>query len=85
VLPLARLFDQVTALDPEPGMLQVANGVANKRESPTCAGAGRSRKTSRHSTSLVASGHFGQSFHRVSRLEVAEVVYDHLVPVARWS
>jgi 2-polyprenyl-3-methyl-5-hydroxy-6-metoxy-1,4-benzoquinol methylase len=36
-LPLARLFDQVTALDPEPGMLQAAQrrcqqaGVANVR------------------------------------------------------
>ena len=37
VLPLARLFDQVTALDPEPGMLQAGQrrcqqaGVANVR------------------------------------------------------
>jgi SAM-dependent methyltransferase len=81
VLPLARLFDQVTALDPEPGMLQAGQrrcqqaGVANVRwvqgvaEDIAALNPGSWRAVT-----------FGQSFHRVRRLEVAEAVYDLLVP-----
>ena len=47
VLPLARLFDQVTALDPEPGMLEAGRRRCQRRESPTCAGCRVSPKTSR--------------------------------------
>jgi len=81
VLPLARLFDQVTALDPEPGMLRAGQrrcehaGVANVRwvrgvaEDIAALNLGSWRAVT-----------FGQSFHRVRRLEVAEAVYDLLVP-----
>jgi SAM-dependent methyltransferase len=81
VLPLARLFDEVTALDPEPGMLQAGQrrceqaGVANVRwvqgvaEDIAALNLGSWRAVT-----------FGQSFHRVRRLEVAEAVYDQLVP-----
>jgi ubiquinone/menaquinone biosynthesis C-methylase UbiE len=80
-LPLARLFDQVTALDPEPGMLQAGQrrcqqaGVANVRwlqgvaEDIAALNLGPQRAVT-----------FGQSFHRVRQLEVAETVYDLLVP-----
>ncbi len=80
-LPLARLFDQVTALDPEPGMLQAGQrrcqqaGVANVRwlqrvaEDIAALNLGPQRAVT-----------FGQSFHRVQQLEVAETVYDLLVP-----
>jgi SAM-dependent methyltransferase len=78
-LPLARLFDQVTALDPEAGMLQAGQrrcqqaGVANVRWvqgvadhiAPLNLGSWRAVT-------------FGQSFHRVRQLEVAETVYDLL-------
>ena len=80
-LPLARLFGQVTALDPEPGMLRAGRrrcqraGVANVRwlqgaaEDLAALNLGPQRAVT-----------FGQSFHRVRRLEVAEAVYDLLVP-----
>jgi SAM-dependent methyltransferase len=75
------LFDQVTALDPEPGMLQAGQrrcqqaGVANVRwlqgvaDDIAALGLDPQRAVT-----------FGQSFHRVRRLEVAEAVYDLLVP-----
>jgi len=81
VLPLARLFDQVTALDPEPGMLQVGQrrcqqaGVANVR---WVQGVAEDIATLNFGSWRVVT--FGQSFHRVRRLEVAEVVYDQLAP-----
>jgi ubiquinone/menaquinone biosynthesis C-methylase UbiE len=80
-LPLARLFGQVTALDPEPGMLREGRrrclraGVANVRwrqgvaEDIAALDLGPQRAVT-----------FAQSFHRVRRLEVAEAVYDLLVP-----
>ena len=84
VLALAALFDQVTAIDPEPGMLQAGKqrchqaGIANVSwvqgvaEDISALGPGSWRVVT-----------FGQSFHRVRRLEVAQTVYDLLVPVAR--
>jgi SAM-dependent methyltransferase len=75
------LFDQVTALDPEPGMLQAGQRrcqqarVANVRwvqgvaEDIAALNPGSWRAIT-----------FGQSFHRVRQLEVAEAVYDLLVP-----
>ena len=80
-LPLAGLFDQVTALDPEAGMLQAGQrrcqqaGVANVRwvqgvaEDLAALDGGPWRVVT-----------FGQSFHRVRQLDVAEAVYDLLVP-----
>ncbi len=81
VLALAQLFDQVTALDPEPGMLQAGRrrcqqaGVANVR---WVQGVAEDIATLNLGSWRVVT--FGQSFHRVRRLEVAEVVYDLLVP-----
>jgi SAM-dependent methyltransferase len=81
VLPLAWLFDRVMALDPEPGMLRAGQrrceqaGVANVRwvqgvaEDIAALNLGSCRAVT-----------FGQSFHRVRRLEVADAVYDLLVP-----
>lgn len=81
VLTLARLFDQVVALDPERGMLQVGRrrcrqaGIADVRwvqgvaEDLARLGVGPCRVVT-----------FGQSFHRVRRLEVAEAVFDLLAP-----
>jgi len=80
-LPLARLFDQVTALDPEPGMLQAGQrrcqqaGVANVRWVQ-----GVADDIAALNLSPQRAVTFGQSFHRVRRLEVAEAVYDLPVP-----
>lgn len=80
-LTLAELFDQVVAVDPEPGMLAVGQrrcreaGVTNVRwvqgvaENLATVGLGTCRAVM-----------FGQSFHRVQRLEVAEAVFDILAP-----
>jgi ubiquinone/menaquinone biosynthesis C-methylase UbiE len=79
--PLARLFDQVTALDPEPGMLQTGRrrcrraGVANVRWVR-----GVADDIARLHPGSWRAVTFGQSFHRLRRLEVAEAVYDLLVP-----
>jgi SAM-dependent methyltransferase len=79
-LPLARLFDQVTALDPEPDMLQVGQrrchqaGLANVR---WVQGVAEDIATLNLGSWQVVT--FGQSFHRVRQLEVVEVVYDQLV------
>jgi ubiquinone/menaquinone biosynthesis C-methylase UbiE len=81
VLPLARLFDQVTALDPEPGMLEAGRrhcqeaGVTNVR---WVQGVAEDIATLNLGSWRVVT--FGQSFHRVRRLEVAETVYDQLGP-----
>lgn len=80
-LDLARLFDQVTALDPEPGMLQAGQrrcrqaGVGNVRWVP-----GVAEDIAALNPGSWRAVTFGQSFHRVRRLEVAEAVYDLLVP-----
>jgi ubiquinone/menaquinone biosynthesis C-methylase UbiE len=81
VLVLARLFDHVTALDPEPGMLE-----AGRRRCQQ-AGVGNVRWVQGVADDIAALNlgswrvvTFGQSFHRVQRLEVAEAVYDLLVP-----
>jgi ubiquinone/menaquinone biosynthesis C-methylase UbiE len=81
VLPLAGLFDQVTALDPEPGMLEAGRrrcqqaGVANVH---WVQGVAEDIATLNLGSWRVVT--FGQSFHRVRRLVVAEAVYDLLVP-----
>jgi SAM-dependent methyltransferase len=81
VLPLARLFDQITGLDPEPGMLQAAErrcqqaGVTNVR---WVQGVAEDIPTLNLGSWRVVT--FGQSFHRVRRREVADAVYDQLVP-----
>ncbi len=80
-LPLARLFDQVTALDPEPGMLQAGQrrcqrgGVANVRWVQ-----GVAEDIAALAPGPLRAVTFGQSFHRVRQLEVAETGYDLLVP-----
>jgi len=80
-LALAQLFDEVTALDPERGMLQ-----AGRRRCQQ-AGLGNVRWVEGVAEEIASLGlgswravTFGQSFHRVRRLEVAEAVYDLLVP-----
>jgi ubiquinone/menaquinone biosynthesis C-methylase UbiE len=81
VLPLAGVFGHVTALDPEPGMLQAGQrrcqqaGIANVR---WVQGVAEDIATLNLGSWRVVT--FGQSFHRVRRLEVAEAVYDLLVP-----
>lgn len=81
VLALAHLFDQVTALDPDSGMLDAGRrrcqqaGVANVR---WVQGVADDIATLNLGSWRVVT--FGQSFHRVRRLEIAEVVYDVLVP-----
>jgi SAM-dependent methyltransferase len=80
-LPLAPLFDQVTALDPEPGMLQAGQrrcqqaGITNVRWVQ-----GVAEDTTALAPASWRAVTFAQSFHRVRRLEVAEAVYDLLVP-----
>ena len=81
VLELAGLFRQAVALDPEVGMLREGQrrcqqaGVDNVRwvlgmaEDVPVLDLGPCRVVT-----------FGQSFHRVRRLEVAEIVYDLLEP-----
>jgi SAM-dependent methyltransferase len=80
VLVLAQLFDQVTGLDPEPGMLQVGRWCCQQ------AGVDNVRWVQGVAEDIAALNlgswrvvTFGQSFHRVRRLEVAETVYDQLV------
>jgi SAM-dependent methyltransferase len=81
VLSLARLFGHVTALDPEPGMLRAGQrrcqqaGVANVRWVQ-----GVAEDIAALTPGSWRAVTFGQSFHRVRRLEVAEAVYDLLVP-----
>ena len=81
VLSLARLFGQMTALDPEPGMLQEGQrrcqqaGVANVR---WVQGVAEDIAALNLGSWRVVT--FGQSFHRVRQLEVAETVHDLLVP-----
>jgi ubiquinone/menaquinone biosynthesis C-methylase UbiE len=78
---LARLFGQVTLLEPDPGMLAEARSHA--------AGAGLSsvdlvRATAEDLPELGLNPArvvtFGQSFHRTNRLVVAEAVYQLLQP-----
>jgi SAM-dependent methyltransferase len=81
VLTLAPLFEQVVALDPEIGMLRAGQrrcaqaGIANVR---WVQGVAEDIATLDVSACSVVT--FGQSFHRVRRLEVAEAVFDLLVP-----
>jgi ubiquinone/menaquinone biosynthesis C-methylase UbiE len=80
-LPLARLFERVTALDPEPGMLEVGRqrcqqaGLAN-----ICWVQGVAEEIATLGLGPWRVVTFGQSFHRTRQLEVAEAVYDVLVP-----
>ena len=80
-LPLAPLFDHVTALDPDQGMLEV--GQRRCREA-RLVNVGWVQGVARDIATLDRGAWrmitFGQSFHRVRRLEVAEVVYDQLEP-----
>lgn len=78
---LARLFDRVTLLEPDPGMLAEAR--------PHAAAAGLSsvdfvRATAEELAELglgqARAVTFGQSFHRTNRLVVAEAVYRLLEP-----
>lgn len=81
VLDLARLFERVVALDPEAGMVEEGRrrcreaGITNARW--VQAAAEDIGTLGAESCRVVT---FGQSFHRVRRLEVAEAVYDLLVP-----
>jgi ubiquinone/menaquinone biosynthesis C-methylase UbiE len=80
-LALAGLFDQVTALDPEPGMLQAGQrrcrqaGIMNVQWLQAVA-----EDIPTLNLGLCRAVTFGQSFHRVRQLEVAEAVYDQLMP-----
>jgi len=81
VLALARLFDRVVAVDPEPGMLEVG------RRRCEAAGIAEVRWIRAVAEELPALEldpprvvTFGQSFHRVRRQEVAEAVFDLLEP-----
>jgi SAM-dependent methyltransferase len=80
-LPLAGLFEQVTALDPERGMLREGQRRCEQ------AGIGNVHWVEAVAEDIPALGlspcrvvTFGQSFHRVRRLEVAEAVFDLLAP-----
>ena len=81
VLELAELFHQTVALDPEAGMLREGQrrcqqaGVDNVR---WVLGAAEDIPELEVRPCRVVT--FGQSFHRVRRLEVAEMVYDLLEP-----
>jgi SAM-dependent methyltransferase len=81
VLELAGLFRQAVALDPEVGMLEEGErrcqqaGVDNVRWV-----LGRAEDIAVLDLGPCRVVTFGQSFHRVRRLEVAEAVYDLLEP-----
>jgi ubiquinone/menaquinone biosynthesis C-methylase UbiE len=80
-LALAHLFDQITALDPELGMLQVGQRRCQQAEIANVRwvqGVADDVAAWKPGSCRVVT--FGQSFHRVRRLEVAEGVYDLLVP-----
>jgi SAM-dependent methyltransferase len=80
-VPLAPLFNRVTALDPEPGMLEAGQRrcrqahVTNVRWVP-----GVAEDIAALNLGPLRAVTFGQSFHRVRQMEVAEAVYDLLVP-----
>jgi SAM-dependent methyltransferase len=81
VLELAQLFEQVVGLDPEAGMVEEGRrrcrhaGIDNVRWAQ--GSADDIPRLGLHPCRVVT---FGQSFHRVRRLEVAEAVYDLLEP-----
>jgi SAM-dependent methyltransferase len=76
---LGRLFENVVAVDPEPGMLRVGQqrcrqaGIDNVR---WIRGVAEEISTLEIGPCRVVT--FGQSFHRVRRLEVADTVFDLL-------
>lgn len=80
-LVLAELFLQVVALDPESGMLRAGErrcllkGVENVRWIQ-----GTAEDIPALGIAPCRAVTFGQSFHRVRQLEVAEIVYDLLEP-----
>jgi SAM-dependent methyltransferase len=80
-LLLAGLFTQVVALDPESGMLRegerrcLLEGIENVR---WIQGTAADIPTLGIEPCRVVT--FGQSFHRVRQLEVAETIYDQLEP-----
>jgi ubiquinone/menaquinone biosynthesis C-methylase UbiE len=78
---LARLFEQVTLLEPDPGMLAAARAHA------AAAGAGSVEFVRATAEELAELGlsrarvvTFGQSFHRTNRVVVAEAAYRLLEP-----
>jgi len=78
---LAHLFEEVVGLDPDPGMLAEARGVADER------GITNIRWVQARAEDLPAAAPgpyrlvtFGQSFHWTDEARVAETVYDLLEP-----
>jgi SAM-dependent methyltransferase len=81
VLELATLFDRIVGLDPEAGMLREAARRCGQ------AGLGNVRWVLGVAEEIASLDiepcrvvTFGQSFHRVHRLEVADLIYDLLEP-----
>lgn len=78
---LARLFDHVTLLEPDPDMLAEARShAAAARLSSVDFVRATAEELAEFGLSPVRVVTFGQSFHRTNRLVVAETVYELLEP-----
>jgi SAM-dependent methyltransferase len=77
---LAPLFERVTAIDPDPGMIIEARRHARSSGVAVDLRGVRAEDIRMLELPQMRAVTFGQSFHRVSRAPVAEAVYDLLEP-----
>lgn len=77
---LASLFDQVTLVEPDPDMLAEAGRHAERAGVQAALVRATAEDLPRLGLGPLRAVSFGQSFHRTSRQEVAESVFDALEP-----
>lgn len=77
---LAPLFEHVTAVDPDPGMIAEARRHASAGGTTIDLRQARAEDIGTLDLQPMRVVTFGQSFHRVDRTPVAELVYDLLEP-----
>lgn len=77
---LAPLFERVTAIDPDPGMIVEARRHATANGATVDVRQAKAEDLEMLELRPMRVVTFGQSFHRVARTPVAEAVYDLLQP-----
>lgn len=77
---LAPLFERVTAIDPDPGMIDEARRHTTANGATVDLRQARAEDIGTLDLPSMRVVTFGQSFHRVDRTPVAEAVYDLLEP-----